>query len=157
MNPLGRSEQLSWAAMTEGFPLQPRDVPAVDTIYRKIVTPIPVPESVPVIEALRRHEPKSMSGQPLVVWDRADGFAVHDRWGNQWLDFTSGVLVTNAGHGHPKVKQAILDQTNQGLLHNYCFPSEIRSRLPQPLVLLDVPACEGQATVEEQPLRGVWV
>lgn len=115
--------------LQEGFSLEPRTVPAVDTPHRRICTPIPVPESVAVIASLREHEPRSMGGQPIVVWDRAEGTAVFDRWGNRWLDFTSGVLVTNAGHNHPKVRQAILDQTNHGLLHNYCFPSEIRSKL----------------------------
>ncbi len=63
-----------------------------------------------MLEKLRRYEPQSMSGQPPVVWDRAEGIQVFDRWGNTWLDWSSGVLVANAGHSHPKVRQAILDQ-----------------------------------------------
>jgi 4-aminobutyrate aminotransferase-like enzyme len=39
-----------------------------------------------------------MQGQPPILWDRAEGFQVHDRWGNTWLDWSSGVLVANAGH-----------------------------------------------------------
>ncbi len=109
--------------------LAPRKVPPVETKYRRIVTPIPVPESLPILQKLRQHEPRSMGGQPPVVWDRAEGVQVYDHWGNQWLDFSSGVLVTNAGHCHPKIRQAILDRVNHGLLHNYCFPSEIRSEL----------------------------
>ena len=70
-----------------------------------------------------------MGGQPPVVWDRAEGIQVFDRWGNRWLDWSSGVLVTNAGHTHPKVQQAVLDQVGHGLMHNYCFPSEIRAEL----------------------------
>jgi 4-aminobutyrate aminotransferase/diaminobutyrate-pyruvate transaminase/4-aminobutyrate aminotransferase/(S)-3-amino-2-methylpropionate transaminase len=111
------------------FDLAPRRVPLVSTKYRRIVTEIPVPESLAVLERLRRFEPISMSGQPPVVWDRADGIQVHDRWGNTWLDWSSGVLVTNAGHNHPRIRQAILDQLRHGLLHNYCFPSEIRAEL----------------------------
>jgi len=41
--------------------------------------------------------------------------------------------VTNAGHGHPRIRQAILDQVHHGLLHNYCFPSELRSQLVREL------------------------
>jgi 4-aminobutyrate aminotransferase/diaminobutyrate-pyruvate transaminase/4-aminobutyrate aminotransferase/(S)-3-amino-2-methylpropionate transaminase len=74
-----------------------------------------------------------MGGQPPVVWDRAEGVAVYDRWGNRWLDWSSGVLVTNAGHAHPKIRQAILDQAGHGLLHNYCFPSEVRAQLVEAL------------------------
>ena len=113
--------------------LAPREVPAVKTKYRRIRTPIPVPESVPILQKLRQHEPQSMGGQPPVVWDRAEGIHVYDRWGNMWLDWSSGVLVTNAGHAHPKIRQAVLDQVGHGLLHNYCFPSEIRAKLVEAL------------------------
>ena len=111
------------------FELIPRKVPVVQTKYRKIVTEIPVPESIGILENLRRYEPVSMSGQPPVLWDRADGIQVHDRWGNMWLDWSSGVVVTNTGHGHPRIRQAIVDQVQHGLIHNYCFPSEIRAPL----------------------------
>ena len=113
--------------------LVPRKVPTVETKYRKIVTEIPVPQSIPVLERLRQFEPLSMSGQPPVIWDRAEGIQVYDRWGNMWLDWSSGVLVTNAGHNHPKIRQAMLDQIHHGLIHNYCFPSEIRAQLTEQL------------------------
>ncbi len=113
--------------------LTPRRVPRVQTKYRRIVTDIPVPESLPVLEKLHRFEPRSMSGQPPVVWDRAEGIQVYDRWGNCWLDWSSGVLVTNAGHSHPRIKKAIADQVQHGLLHNYCFPSELRADLAEAL------------------------
>jgi 4-aminobutyrate aminotransferase/diaminobutyrate-pyruvate transaminase/4-aminobutyrate aminotransferase/(S)-3-amino-2-methylpropionate transaminase len=115
------------------FPLEPQDVPKVQTKHRRIVTAIPAPGSVPFIEKLRQYEPRSMGGQPVVLWDRAQGIHVFDRFGNQWLDWSSGVLVTNAGHNHPKVKQAIIDQVNHGLIHNYCFPSERRAELTEAL------------------------
>lgn len=123
----------------EAQELVPRKVPLVETTHRRIVTPIPVPESMPILEQLRRHEPRSMSGQPLVVWDRAEGFYVFDRWGNQWLDWSSGVVVTNAGHNHPKIQKAILEQVQHGLVHNYCFPSEIRAQCVEALARVAPP------------------
>jgi len=115
------------------FDLTPRKVPPVSTKYRRIGTDIPVAESIPILKKLRQYEPLSMSGQPLVLWDRAEGIQVYDRWGNMWLDWSSGVLVTNAGHAHPKIRQAILDQASRGLVHNYCFPSETRAALVEQL------------------------
>ncbi len=109
--------------------LRSREVPRVETEYRRIVTPIPAPESLPILEKMRAVEAASMGGQPPILWDRAEGFQIFDRWGNCWIDWTSGVLVTNAGHCHPKVKQAILDQTNHGLLHSFMFPTEVRGKL----------------------------
>lgn len=116
------------------YSLEPKDVPRVETPWRRIVTEIPVPESLPLLEKLRECEPRSMSGQPPVVWDRAEGCRVHDRWGNTWLDWSSGVLVTNAGHCHPGIRNAVVEQAEHELLHNYCFPSEARARLVEKLV-----------------------
>ena len=109
--------------------LTPRRVPRVQTKYRRIVTDIPVPESIPILERLRQFEPRSMSGQPPIVWDRAEGIQVYDRWGNMWLDWSSGVVVTNAGHGHAAIRHAMIERIEHGLIHNYCFPSEIRGEL----------------------------
>jgi len=116
------------------FPTEPKDVPQVETAWRRITTKIPVPESLPVLAELRKWEPRSLSGQPPVIWDRAEGCQVHDRWGNTWLDWSSGVLVTNAGHCHPRIREAIVKQAEHGLIHNYCFPSELRARLARALV-----------------------
>ncbi|NQU11746.1 aspartate aminotransferase family protein [bacterium] len=115
------------------YELAPRKVAPVQTKYRRIATPIPVPDSIPVLEELRQYEPISMSGQPLVVWDHAEGFQVHDRWGNTWLDWSSGVLVANVGHSHPRIVDAIRRQAEHKLLHNYCFPSELRAKLTREL------------------------
>jgi len=42
--------------MGKSYPLVPRKVPAVETKYRRIKTEIPVPESIPVLEKLRKYE-----------------------------------------------------------------------------------------------------
>ena len=115
------------------YSLEPRAVPRVETRFRRIVTKIPVPESLPILKTLHDCEPVSMQGQPPVVWDRAEGFQVYDRWGNMWLDWSSGVLVTNAGHGHREMIEAIVRQAHHGLLHSYCFPNEPRAQLVRKL------------------------
>jgi len=119
--------------MGKEFSITPRDVPRVATKYRRIVSALPHPDSVPTLELLRRLEPQSMRGQPPIVWDRAEDIFVYDRYGNRWLDWSSGVLVTNAGHGAPEIRQAIIQQVQSGLLHNYCFPSEERAALVEAL------------------------
>lgn len=117
--------------MPKEFSITPVKVPPVETKYRRIVSQIPHPDSVPTLEKLRTLEPMSMRGQPPIVWDRAEDIFIYDKYGNRWLDWSSGVLVTNAGHGAPEVKQAIIDQVNSGLIHNYCFPSEERAQLAE--------------------------
>jgi 4-aminobutyrate aminotransferase-like enzyme len=69
-----------------------------------------------------------MSGFPPIVWDRAEGFQVWDAYGNRWLDFTSGVVLANAGHSNVRIGQAIRGQLDYRLWHNYCNPTEIRLR-----------------------------
>jgi 4-aminobutyrate aminotransferase/(S)-3-amino-2-methylpropionate transaminase len=120
--------------MARSFELVPRDVPRVQTKYRTIVTQFPVPESIPLLEDLRRAEPVSMQGQPPVVWDRGEGVHVFDRWGNKWLDFSSGVLVANVGHGRREIIDAVCDTARKGLLTHYCFPAEPRRNLATRLV-----------------------
>lgn len=122
--------------MGKEFSIEPRVVPRVETNYRRIITPIPHPDSRPVLEALRQFEPISMRGQPPIVWDRADDIFVFDAYGNQWLDWSSGVLVTNAGHGAAPIREAIVQQVSHGLLHNYCFPSAPRAELVARLAAL---------------------
>jgi 4-aminobutyrate aminotransferase/(S)-3-amino-2-methylpropionate transaminase len=122
--------------MRKEFSQAPREVPRVDTRFRRIVSPLPHPDSLTTLENLRRFEPQSMRGQPPVVWDRAEDVFVYDKYGNQWLDWSSGVLVANCGHGASEVRRAIVDQVNSGLLHNYVFPSEERARLVAELARL---------------------
>ncbi len=122
--------------MGKAFDIQPCDVARIETRFRRIVTKIPPPQSLEILEILHRFEPVSMTGQPPIVWDKAEGCQVYDRYGNMWLDWSSGVLVTNAGHAAKEVKDAILNQVEKGLLHNYCFPSAERAALVQYLAKL---------------------
>jgi len=100
----------------------------IDTQHRRIVSGVPHPDSLPLIEELRRIEPRSMSGMPPVIWDRAKGFQVCDAYGNTWIDFTSAVVLANAGHANPLIGDAIRGQLDAGLWHNYCNPAVIRLR-----------------------------
>ena len=122
--------------MGKAFDIQPRNVPRVETKFRRIVTKIPSPQTLEVLQVLHRFEPVSMTGQPPIVWHKAEGYQVHDGYGNMWLDWSSGVLVTNAGHAAKEVTDAILNQVEKGLLHNYCFPSAERAALVQYLAEL---------------------
>ena len=121
------------------FSLEPKKVKAVKTLFRTIRTSIPVPESLPLLESLRASEPSSMTGQPAVLWESAQGCLVRDPWGNQWLDWSSGVLVANAGHGRKEIVDAIVKQATVPLLHNYCFPNGPRSALSKYLTEIAPP------------------
>ena len=119
--------------MGDAYPITPVEVDPIETEFRTIKTAIPHPDSVPLLETLRQTEPLCMEGQPPIVWDRAEGATVYDAYGNRWIDLSSGVLITNAGHGRKKMIDAIIDIAQQGLLTTYCFPHTIRAELTEAL------------------------
>src|SRR4051812_1503812 len=120
--------------MIRDFTLVPQPVARVETAFRRIVTDLPVPESIPILEKLYAYEPRAMRGQPPIVWHRAEGFQVSDAWGNQWIDWSSGVLIANAGHGRAEIADAIAAQARSHLLTSFSFANEPRARLAEKLV-----------------------
>lgn len=116
--------------------IQPKPVPPVHTAWRRIRSPLPHPESVPILERMAAHEPRSVLGQPPVLWHRAEGCQVEDPWGNCWLDWTSGVLVANAGHGRPEVAAAMIEIAQRPLHFSYCFSTAERAELAERLARL---------------------
>lgn len=118
------------------YDLTPVQIPPVETKYRKICTALPVPESLPIFEELKKSEPRSMSGQPPIVWDHAVGASVWDKWGNRWIDWSSGVLITNAGHGRPEIRERLRELVDRGLLATYVFVHQGRAELTHKLRML---------------------
>ncbi|MCK4326217.1 aminotransferase class III-fold pyridoxal phosphate-dependent enzyme, partial [bacterium] len=115
------------------YNLEPVDVPKIKTKYRRIRTKLPVPESLKIFEALETSEPRSMMGQPPIVWHKAEGFRVSDRWGNTWIDWSSCVLISNIGHGRKEIREAIQEILEQNLLATYVFVHEKRAKLTKAL------------------------
>lgn len=108
------------------FNLEPKEVPIVNTKYRKIKTALPHPESINLFSELDKYESTSMHGQLPVIWDKASGIQVEDPWGNKWLDFTSTIFVANAGHGNPKIVNALQRTLKKPLLHTYTYAHKER-------------------------------
>ena len=49
---------------------------------------------------------------PIYI-ERALNAELWDVEGNRYIDFGAGIAVTNTGHSHPKVKQAVIDQVEK--------------------------------------------
>ncbi len=47
--------------------------------------------------------------------DRAEGIYIYDKNDKKYLDLISGIAVSNLGHNHPKIKEAIKQQVDQHL------------------------------------------
>ena len=106
-----------------------------------IKTELPGPKAKRFLQDSQRYEPRCMSEQVPVVWSRAYGCYVEDVDGNVFLDFSSGVLVANIGHSHPKVVAAVREQADR-VINCYDFVNEWRPALAKKLVELTPPSLD---------------
>ena len=100
-----------------------------------IKTAIPGPNSLKYKALSEKYESHCLNLQAPIVWDRGEGVKVWDVDGNRFIDWTSGVLVTNVGHSHPKLARAIANQASR-LLNCYDFPTPERVTLAERMVKL---------------------
>ncbi len=106
----------------------------------KIKTQIPGPKSAELMEKWHQNEADVTGYQAQLVWQSAKGCLVNDVDGNVFIDWTSGVLVTNVGHCHPHLVKAT-QEASEDLLNNYECATTYRieaaerlvKALPQPL------------------------
>lgn len=108
------------------FNHKPQNVPHINTKFRKINSQIPHPEDIKMLTKAYTLESRSMHGQMPVVWDHANNFQVFDNHGNSWIDFTSTIFVANAGHGNPRILDAVKEVIEKPLLHTYTYMSKER-------------------------------
>ena len=71
------------------------------------------------VAARERHVPRGLANTHSIFVTRAEGTRVWDVDGKEYLDFTSGIGVLNAGHRHPCVVRAVREQLDR-LMHT-CF------------------------------------
>ena len=103
-----------------------------------IKTELPGPRAREWLKKSDAYEPHSMSEQAPLVWAKARGCEIEDVDGNVFLDFSSGVLVTNIGHCHPDYVAAVKDQAER-VFNCYDFPSAERVALAEKLIEMTPP------------------
>ena len=81
-----------------------------------IVTPLPGPKALEVIERDARWVSPSYTRSYPLVAESGHGAIVEDVDGNRFLDFNAGIAVCSTGHSHPEVVRAIQDQAAK-LIH----------------------------------------
>ena len=59
-----------------------------------------------------------------VVLQRGEGIWVWDTEGRKYLDFLAAYSAVNQGHGHPKIKQALLEQADKITLTSRAFRTD---------------------------------
>ncbi|MEL0098153.1 MAG: aminotransferase class III-fold pyridoxal phosphate-dependent enzyme, partial [Opitutae bacterium] len=64
---------------------------------------------------LKRHQSFLLSNYapPAIEIVRGQGTKLWDTQGKEYLDFTSGIAVTNLGHSHPEWVKQVQEQTGK--------------------------------------------
>jgi len=86
----------------------------------KIVAKPPGPKARAFIDRDRAVTSPSLTRTGPLVGVEEEGVWVKDIDGNVFLDFSSGIAVTNIGHRHPKVVEAINRQAEKLMFINSC-------------------------------------
>jgi 4-aminobutyrate aminotransferase/(S)-3-amino-2-methylpropionate transaminase len=84
------------------------------------------------------YEPSNICEMP-VKWHKAKDFYVFDDKGNKWIDMTSGIFVTNAGHSNKFINKAIKDQIDSDLTFAYQYNTDIRRKFVEKLLQISPP------------------
>ncbi len=82
----------------------------------KLVTPVPGPEAMALVERDRRVTSPSLPRAYPFVPRRGAGSVLEDVDGNLFLDLNAGIAVTSTGHCHPRIVEAVQRQAAE-LLH----------------------------------------
>lgn len=91
--------------------------------YANVTGAIPGKNSAQYLKQWKQYEADKTGYQAQVAIDHGKSAMLYDVDGNAFLDWTSGVLVTNVGHCHPKLVQAVHESSERMLnVYEYCNP-----------------------------------
>ncbi len=103
----------------------------------KMVVPAPGPKSNEIHSRAEKYMKGYSSQVKLfpVAFESGHGVTLTDVDGNKYIDFSSGIYVTNLGHCHPKVVEYIQKHTAQ-LMNCHDFSTEIKTLFLEKLASL---------------------
>lgn len=101
--------------------------------YANVSTQIPGQRSKTLIEEWKKYEADKMGYQAQIAIDHGKGAMLFDVDGNSFIDYTSGVLVTNVGHCHPTLVKSI-QEASAKMLNVYEYCNEYRTKASKALV-----------------------
>ena len=121
-----------------------------------MVTEAPGPKSREIEKRASKYMKGYSSQAQLfpVAFESGKGYTLTDVDGNTYIDFSSGIYITNFGHCHPKITEALVKEVRK-LQNCHDFNTEIKTRLLEKIAEI-VPGdlhgyqlwCEGSKAVE---------
>lgn len=95
----------------------------------EMVTASPGPRSAGLHARMAAHQRNSLTSMVRlfpVAWERGRGVTLTDVDGNTYIDFSSGIVVTNLGHAHPRIAEAIARAAGQlDNVHDFATPHKV--------------------------------
>lgn len=91
------------------------------------------------MEIYSKFEPASMHDTFPFSWKKADGCYVWDLEDKKYLDFTSGIFVSNVGHANKTISKYIKKQLDKKLWFSFTFPSLARKDFIDELISMCPP------------------
>jgi len=98
-----------------------------------VKTELPGPKSKELIERWGKAEAQTTGFQAPIAVESGEGAIIYDADGNKFIDWTSGVLVTNVGHCHPKLI-AKVQEASRKMLNCYEYPTNYRVMAAEEIV-----------------------
>ncbi len=102
--------------------------PPIESVPR-MITSSPGPESQRWNRRMERHTRGSVTTMVKlhpVAYESGRGVTLTDVDGNTYLDFSSGIVITNIGHGHPRIAEAIARAARQlDNVHDFATPDKV--------------------------------
>lgn len=104
--------------------------PPGDSVPR-MVTRSPGPRSRDLNARMDRHTGHSVTRMVKlhpVAYESGSGVALTDVDGNTYLDFSSGIVITNLGHAHPRIAEAIARAASRlDNVHDFATPWKVEA------------------------------
>ena len=67
------------------------------------------------------YETNNMQPNIKIQWKNANNFILTDRFGDKFIDFTSGIFAANIGHKNKSLIKKISEVMHKGIFHSYNF------------------------------------
>ena len=81
-------------------------------------------ERTEILEVLDKYQSKPKNSHQSLIWDQATGSTVYSN-DKPYIDFTSGIFVTNAGHS--SISKHVMAQAQKDMVYSYTYPTEIKA------------------------------
>lgn len=79
-------------------------------------------------------ESRSMHGQLPIVWKKAENFNIYDIKNNKFIDFTSGIFISNIGHSNKNLIKNLKKLFDNNLLSCYSYLNSPRKEYLKSLI-----------------------